>query len=156
REMFVEALLWVLYRTPDELRPIKQVIRMTAEKYSIKTSAEHMIKIYEDVRSKRTVSAGKKNSSRYLFLWRLRAEWDIYWNFIRSVAASIFKGNFLRTEQPAIIDTAVEPPKIAAGLSAIEVKPDLYVMTEDGKRIAFSLTKGGFDRIIIIAHGFYN
>lgn len=31
-----------------------------------------------------------------------------------------------------------------------------FVITEDGKRIAFSHVKGGFSKVIIIAHGVYN
>ena len=38
----------------------------------------------------------------------------------------------------------------------LEGEGDRYVMTEDGKRIAFSHIKGGFSKVIIIAHGFYN
>ena len=33
---------------------------------------------------------------------------------------------------------------------------DLTVMTEDGKKIAFSQVKGGFSSVVIIAHGFFN
>ena len=38
----------------------------------------------------------------------------------------------------------------------LEGEPDRYVMTEDGKRIAFYHIKGGFSKVVIIAHGFYN
>jgi pimeloyl-ACP methyl ester carboxylesterase len=173
QQSFVDALIWALYRTPEELQTIKQVIRMTVQKYPISTSAERMLKIYENVRSKKSISVGKKNSSQYLFLWGLRAEWDIYSNYIKSAVSSVFEGNFQKTEPIKIIDTTVKSkdlsPKSTAGdLAAGPVKtaettpspvgesePDRYVMTEDGKRIAFSHIKGGFSKVVIIAHGFY-
>ena len=34
--------------------------------------------------------------------------------------------------------------------------PGHYVTTEDGKRISFSHLKGGFTKVVVIAHGFYN
>src|SRR5208283_3520458 len=94
QQSFVDALIWTLNRTPEELKTIKQVIRMTVQKYPISTSAQRMLKIYENVRSKKSISVGKKNSSQYLFLWGLRAEWDIYKNYIQSIVTSIFEGNF--------------------------------------------------------------
>ncbi|MBF0217639.1 MAG: glycosyltransferase, partial [Candidatus Omnitrophica bacterium] len=42
---FIDALLWALSRTPEELQTIKQVIRMTVQKYPISTSAGRMLKI---------------------------------------------------------------------------------------------------------------
>ncbi|MBF0494508.1 MAG: alpha/beta fold hydrolase [Candidatus Omnitrophica bacterium] len=155
-QSFVDALIWTLNRTPEELKTIKQVIRMTAQKYSIDISASRMLKIYEDTRSRKTISAGKKNSSRYVFLWGLRAEWDIYGNYVKSVLTSIFKGGFNKTESPDLSDTTGEIVKTEAGDSVPEIKPDLHVMTEDGKRIAFTHIKNGFDNVVIIAHGFYN
>jgi pimeloyl-ACP methyl ester carboxylesterase len=73
------------------------------------------------------------------------------------VVTSILKGNFSKTEPAKIIDTASDLPKGATSCpaGAGEGEPDLYVMTEDGKRIAFSHIKGGFDKVVIIAHGFY-
>ena len=157
QQSFVDALIWALYRTPEELQIIKQVIRMTVQKYPISTSAERMLKIYENVRSKKSISVGKKNSSQYLFLWGLRAEWDIYSNYIKSVATAIFKGNFSKTEPAKINDTTSDLSKDAmpCPAGAVEGEPDRYVMTEDGKRIAFSHIKGGFSKVVIVAHGFY-
>lgn len=156
QQSFVDALIWALYRTPEDLQTIKQVIRMTTQKYPISTSAERMLKIYEKVRSRKSISVGKKNSSQYLFLWGLRAEWDIYSNYVKSVATSIFKGNFSKTEPTKINDTTSGFPKDAAPCPALEDEPDLFVMTEDGKRISFFHLKGGFDKVVVIAHGFYN
>lgn len=175
---FSEALLWVLNRSPEETQIIKQAARATAEKYTISASAKHMLAIYEDARSRKSISVGKRNSSQYLFLWRIRAEWDIYKNYIQSIVMSIFEGNFKKTEPVKIHDTTVKSedlyPKSTNGdLSAVplsgalktteptpspaeETGPDRYVMTEDGKRIAFSHIKRGFSKIIIIAPGFYN
>lgn len=114
RTSFVDALDWALGRTPEELEPSKQVIRMTVQKYPISVSAKRMLEIYEKIRSKKSVSTGKKNSSQHLFLWRAKAEWDIYGNYIRSAVTSIFKGDFSRTEPKPIHDTAAEFPKDAA------------------------------------------
>ena len=60
QQSFVDALIWALYRTPEDLQTIKQVIRMTTQKYPISTSAERMLKIYEKVRSRKSISVGKK------------------------------------------------------------------------------------------------
>jgi pimeloyl-ACP methyl ester carboxylesterase len=177
QQSFVDALIWALCRTPEELQTIKQVIRMTVQKYPISTSAQRMLKIYENVRSKKSVSVGKKNSSQYLFLWGLRAEWDIYKNYIQSIVTSIFEGNFQKTEPVKIKDTTVKNEDLSSekqtrDLSAAplggtvktaetthppagESGPDRYVMTDDGKRIAFFHIKGGFSKVVIIAHGFY-
>ena len=38
----------------------------------------------------------------------------------------------------------------------MESEHNSFVMTEDGKRIALSHIKGGFSKVIIIAHGIYN
>jgi glycosyltransferase involved in cell wall biosynthesis/pimeloyl-ACP methyl ester carboxylesterase len=156
QQSFVDALIWAISRTPDELQTIKQVIRMTAQKYPISTSAQRMLKIYEDVRSKKSISEGKKNSSQYLFWWRIKAEWDIYSNYIKSVVTAIFKGKFSRTEPKKIHDTSVCLIKSETPSPSKEGELDQYVMTEDGKRIAFCHVKGGFSKVIIIAHGFYN
>ncbi|MDD5680257.1 MAG: alpha/beta fold hydrolase [Candidatus Omnitrophica bacterium] len=155
QQNFVDALTWALYRTPEELQTMKQVIRMTVQKYPINASAKHMLEIYENVRSRKSISLGKKNSSRYLFFWRMKAEWDIYSNFIKAMAGSIFKGNFQKTEPRKICDTTGELHEGAMPCPAGESKPDLYVMTEDGKRIALSHIKRGFSKVVIIAHGFY-
>ncbi|MFA5088166.1 MAG: alpha/beta fold hydrolase [Candidatus Omnitrophota bacterium] len=184
---FCEALRWVLNRSFEETQTIKQAARTTAEKYTISASAKRMLAIYEEVRSRKAISVGKKNSSQYLFLWRLRAEWDIYRNYIQSIVTSIFEGNFKKTEPKKINDTTVRgeglSPKstaggLAAGLNgarktadplngagkiaetkppfAQEAEPDRYVMTEDGKRIAFVHIKRGFSKVVIVAPGFYN
>jgi glycosyltransferase involved in cell wall biosynthesis len=105
RKSFVDALTWALSRTPEELQTIKQVVRMTLQKYPIGSSAKHMLEIYDKVRSRKSVSLGKKNNSRYLLQWRMKAEWDIYSNYIRSVVTSVFEGNFKKTEPVKIKDT---------------------------------------------------
>jgi pimeloyl-ACP methyl ester carboxylesterase len=155
QQSFVDALLWALYRTPEELRTIKQIIRMTVQKYPINTSAKHMLEIYENVRSRKSISVGKRNSSQFLFMWRMKAEWDIYNNFIKAIAKSIFEGNFQETEPVKIKDTNGDTPTDATPSSEGGGGADLYVMTEDRKRIAFSRIKGGFSKVVIIAHGFY-
>ncbi len=155
QQSFVDALSWALCRTPEELKAMKQVIRMTVQKYPISTSAKRMLEVYDNVRSKKSISVGKRNSSQYLFLWGIRAEWDIYGNYIKSALTSVFKGNFSKTEPAQINDTAVELPKEEVPRPAGEGAPDLYVMTEDRKRIALSHIKGGFSKVVIIAHGFY-
>jgi glycosyltransferase involved in cell wall biosynthesis len=110
-ESFVEALLWVLGRSSEELKTIKQTAKKTAQKYPINSDAKRMLEIYEKIRSKRAVSRGKKNSSQYLSLWRMKAEWDLYRNYIRSAATSVFEGNFQKTEPVKIVDTTVETPQ---------------------------------------------
>ena len=119
QKSFVDALIWALNRTPEELQTIKQVVRMTVQKYPIDVSAKRMLEIYEKIRSRKAVSMGKKNSSRYLFLWRMKAEWDIYTNFIKAIAKSIFKGHFQETEPAKIKDTT--PAKISNGTEGKKV-----------------------------------
>jgi len=102
---FVDALSWALSRTPQESQAAKQVLRMIVQKYPINSAAKHMLEVYERIRTRKSISLGKKNSSRYLFQWRLKAEWDIYSNYIKSVARSVFEGNFKKTEPAKIIDT---------------------------------------------------
>ena len=157
QQSFVDALLWTLRCSGEESQAMKQAAKMTAQKYSIELSAKHMLEVYEDARSKKTISEGKRNNSQYLYLWQLRAEWDIYRNYIQSIATSIFEGNFKKTEPRKIKDTTTGG-LTAAGLDeTVQIsEPDRYVMTEDGKRIAFFHVKAGFSKVIIIAHGFYN
>lgn len=175
---FVDSLIRVLSCSPEESQAMKQSARMTAQEYTIEISAKRMLEVYEDARSRKSISVGKRNSSQYLFLWRLRAEWDIYINYIRSIITSIFEGNFKKTEPVKINDTTVKNEDLfpkntdgdkaasrpgetvggAAGTTtstAKESEPDNYVMTEDGKRIAFYHINRGFSKVIIIAHGFY-
>lgn len=52
--------------------------------------------------------------------------------------------------------TALGFPKSATLFSAGESEFNCSVMTEDGKRIALIHVKGGFSKVVIIAHGFYN
>jgi glycosyltransferase involved in cell wall biosynthesis/pimeloyl-ACP methyl ester carboxylesterase len=175
---FSEALLWVLHRSPEETQTIKQAARMTAGEYMINASAKRMLEIYEDARSKKSISVGKRNNSQFLFLWQLRAEWDIYKNYLKSIVTSIFEGNFKKTESKKINDTTVKnedlsPESATVDLAAAplgetakitemipspaqESEPDRYVMTEDGKRIAFLHVKEGFSKVVIVAPGFYN
>jgi glycosyltransferase involved in cell wall biosynthesis len=105
QKSFVDALIWALSRTPEELQTIKQVVRMTVQKYPIKSAAKHMLEIYDKIRSRKSISLGKKNSSRYLILWRMKAEWDICSNYVKSVVAAVFKGDFQKTEPIEIKDT---------------------------------------------------
>jgi glycosyltransferase involved in cell wall biosynthesis len=107
QQSFVEALLWVLGRTPEELQTIKQAAIMTARKYPINSAAKRMLEIYEKLRSRKSISLGKRNSSQYLFLWRMKAELDIYGNYIKSAVTSVFEGNFQETEPIKINDTTV-------------------------------------------------
>src|SRR4030042_1879903 len=105
QQSFVDALIWVLSRAPEELQTIKQIVRMTVQKYPIKSAAQHMLEIYDKIRSRRSISLGKKNSSRYLILWRMKAEWDICSNYIKSVVTSVLEGGFKETEPIKIKDT---------------------------------------------------
>lgn len=105
QQNFIDAIRWVLSRSLEELQAMKQAARMTAQKYPIDSSGKHMLDIYEKVRSRRSISLGKRNSSQYLLLWRMRAEWDIYRNFVRSIVTSVFEGNFQETEPRKILDT---------------------------------------------------
>jgi glycosyltransferase involved in cell wall biosynthesis len=107
-QSFVDALAWVLSRTPEELQTIKQIVRMSVQKYPIKSAAQHMLEIYDKIRSRRSVSLGKRNSSRYLFQWRMKAEWDICSNYIKSVVTSVFEGGFQKTEPIKIKDTTLK------------------------------------------------
>jgi 1,2-diacylglycerol 3-alpha-glucosyltransferase len=109
QQSFVDALIWVFSRTPQESQAVKQVTRMIVQKYPINSVAKHMLEIYEKIRSRKAVSLGKKNSSRYLFLWRMKAEGDIYYNYIKSVVTSVFEGNFQKTEPKKIINTTDLP-----------------------------------------------
>jgi len=153
QQSFVDALIWALSRTPEESQTIKQIVRMTVQKYPINAVAKHMLEVYEKIRSRKSISLGKKNSSRYLFQWRMKAEWDIYSNYIKSAATSVFEGNFNKTEpEPIKIKDTATPSKAAASESA----SNLCVVTEDGKRISLIHIKGGFSKVVIIAHGFYN
>lgn len=106
-QSFVDALLWVLSRSREELSTMKQAARVTAAKYPVNSAAKHMSDVYEKLRSRRSVSLGKRNSSQYLFLWRMRAEGDIYRNYIRSAVTSLFEGRFNETEPSKINDTTV-------------------------------------------------
>jgi len=108
QQSFVDALTWALSRTPEELQTIKQIVRMSVQKYPIKSAAKHMLEIYDKIRSRRSISLGKKNSSRYLILWRMKAEWDICSNYIKSVVTSVFEGGFQKTEPIKIKDTTME------------------------------------------------
>lgn len=168
RQSFVDALLWVLCSSPEELQTIKQAARMAVQKYPINSVAKHTLEIYEKLRSRRSISLGKKNSSQFLFLWSIKAEWDIYRNYIKSALTSVFEGNFNKTEPIKINDTTVKSgaprpkgtiedfPKAAAPYPVGRNERDRSVMTEDGKRIALFHIKGGFSKVVIIAHGFYN
>jgi len=153
---FVDALIWALSRTTEELQATKQILRMTVQKYPINSAAKHMLEIYDKIRSRRYISLGKKNSSRYLFQWRLKAEWDICSNYIRSVVTSIFEGGFQKTEPKKINDTTSKSPEVITSSPAATSQRDSCVTTEDGKRIFLTQIKGGFPKVVIIAHGFYN
>ena len=174
---FVEALLSVVRCSPEESQTMKQAAKATAQKYTIELSAKRMLEVYEDARSRKSISVGRRNSSQFLLLWRYKAEWDIYKNYIRSIVMSIFEGNFRKTEPVKIVDTTVKDADLAPQSAAVDLAAgpsggaekatettpapvtvseiDLYVMTEDGKRIAFVHVKKGFSKVVIIAHGFY-
>ena len=107
QQSFIDAIQWVLSRSPEELQAIKRAAKITAQKYPIDSAGKRMLEVYEKVRSKRSVSLGKRNSSQYLLLWRMKAELDIYRNFIRAVTRSVFEGNFQKTEPVKINDTTV-------------------------------------------------
>jgi len=156
QQSFVDALIWAFSQTPEEIQTTRQVTRMIVQKYPINSAATHMLEIYEKIRSRKAISLGKKNSSRYLFQWRMKAELDIYYNYIKSVVTSVFEGGFQKTEPRKIIDTTGELPKVVTACPDVENSHDHCVMTEDGKRIALVHVKRGFSKVVIIAHGFYN
>jgi glycosyltransferase involved in cell wall biosynthesis/pimeloyl-ACP methyl ester carboxylesterase len=142
QQSFIDALLWVLHRPSEELQIIKNAARKTAQKYPIDSTAKHMLEIYEKIRLKKSISLGKRNSSQYLFLWRIKTEWDLYNNFFKAIAKSMFEGDFEETEPVKIHDTTGEY--------------NHFLTTEDGKRIAFFHIRRGSSKVIIIAHGIYN
>jgi glycosyltransferase involved in cell wall biosynthesis len=111
QQSFVDAVRWVLSRPPKEMQTIKQAARMTAQKFPIGDGAKHMLKIYEKLGTKRSLAQGKRNSSHYLFLWRMRAELDIYRNYIGAAAKSVFEGDFQETEPVKINDTTAPKDK---------------------------------------------
>ncbi len=86
---FVDALLWVLHRPPEELQIIKNAARMTVQKCPINCAAGRMLEIYEKLRLRKSISLGKRNSSQYVPLWRVKAEWDLYGNFFKAIIASM-------------------------------------------------------------------
>jgi len=135
QQSFVDALSWSLSRTPEDLQTMKQIVRMTVQKYPINSVAKHMLEIYEKIRSRKAVSLGKKNSSRYLFWWRMKAEWDLYSNYIKSVATSVFKGNFQKTEPGKICDKTGSLSEGTQACSAGEGEADFSVTTGDKTRI---------------------
>jgi len=112
-QCFVEAILWVLSLPPGELQTIKQAARTKTKKYSINVSVKRMLEVYENVRARKSISVGKRNSSQFLLMWRLRAEWDILSNFIGAVATSVFEGKFQETEPKKIVDTSTGLPKLS-------------------------------------------
>ncbi len=156
QQSYADALLSVLNSSPEESKIMEEAARVTAQKYTINISAKHMLEIYEDARSRKSISVGKKNSSQFLFLWRMKSELDIFKNYFSSVGKSIFEGNFNKTEPRQIVDTNADLPQGGTPSLAGESEPDHYVMTEDGKRIAFNHIKGGFSKVVILAPGFYN
>lgn len=99
---FVEALNWVLNCSPERLQSIKQAARKTAQKYPINLGAKRMLEIYSKCRTKKR---DNKNSSDYLKMWRMKAEWDLSTNFMNSAFNSVFEGNFQETEPVKIADT---------------------------------------------------
>jgi len=101
---FIDALIWSLSRTSEELQTIKQIVRMTVQKYPIMSVAKHALEVYDKIRSRRSVSLGKKNSSRYLVQWRMKTEWDIYSNYIKSLVTSVLEGGFQKIEPIKIKD----------------------------------------------------
>ena len=107
---------------------------MIVQKYPINSAAKHMLEVYEKIRSRKSVSLGKKNSSRYLFEWRMKAEWDIYCNYIKSIVTSVFEGGFQKTEPIKICDTTGGLPNGARLCSEGKSEPDHHVTTEDGRR----------------------
>ncbi len=107
QQSFVDALAWALSRPLEEIKTIKQIVRMSVQKYPIDSAAKHMLEIYDKIRSRRSVSLGKKNSSQYRLLWRLKAEYDICSNYINSVVRSVFEGGFQKTEPLKIKDTTI-------------------------------------------------
>ncbi|MFH1189236.1 MAG: alpha/beta fold hydrolase [Candidatus Omnitrophota bacterium] len=156
QQSYSEALLSVLHSSPEESKIMKQAARATAQKYTIDISAKHMLEIYEEARSRKAISVGKKNSSQFLFLWRMKAELDIFRNYFGSIGKSIFEGDFNKTEPRQIVDTNIDLPQGVSPSPAGTSEPDRYVMTEDGKRIAFNHIKAGFSKVVIIAPGFFN
>jgi glycosyltransferase involved in cell wall biosynthesis/pimeloyl-ACP methyl ester carboxylesterase len=156
QQTYTDALVSVLRSSPEESKIMKQAARTTAQKFTINASATRMLGIYEDARSRKSISTGKKNSSQFLLLWRGKTEWDIFRNYVNSAATSVFEGDFNKTEPRQIIDTNAEVPQDAASSPVKESEPDRYVMTEDGKRIAFNHIKGGFSKVVILAPGFFN
>ncbi|MCX5678133.1 MAG: alpha/beta fold hydrolase [Candidatus Omnitrophica bacterium] len=156
QQTYTDALLSVLSSSPEESKTMKQAARTTAQKFTINASATRMLEIYEDARSRKSISVGKKNSSQFMLLWRAKSEWDIFRNYFGSIATSVFEGDFNKTEPRQIVDTNGDLPKGATPSPAGESEPDRYVMTEDGKRIAFNHIRGGFSKVVILAPGFYN
>ena len=69
-QSYVDALLWVLRCSGEESQTMKQTARATAQKYSIEGSAKRMLEVYEDARSRKSISAGKRKVHSICFCGR--------------------------------------------------------------------------------------
>lgn len=88
---FVDALAGIARCAPEELRALKQHARETVKDYSMSSCAQHMLKIYEDLRGKEMDSLRHNDSSWYMLKGRLKAEWDMFKNLVEASEVALLE-----------------------------------------------------------------
>lgn len=99
---FAAALSGVANLSIGDLQEMKKAAKKSALKYPIRLVAKRMLEVYTRLGSRKR---DNKNSSDYLYMWRMKAEWDILKNALRAAATSVFEGNFQKTEPSRIENT---------------------------------------------------
>ena len=89
RRKFVDALAGIAHCPPEESRALKRQAKETVSHYSIRSCAQHMLKVYEDLRRKEIDPLRRNDGSWYMLKDRLKAEWDIFKNLIEASEAAL-------------------------------------------------------------------
>ena len=88
---FVDALAEIAHCPPEELRALKQHAKETVKDYSMSSCAQHMLKVYEDLRRKEIDPLRRNDSSWYMLKGRLKAEWDMFKNLVEASEAALLE-----------------------------------------------------------------
>lgn len=88
-EDFVNALYWAASLPADNLKIMKENIRLTAESYSIERCAGKALSLYESLLAQKPGQRDTENSMWDKALRMLETEWDIWVNRAHSAGAAL-------------------------------------------------------------------
>ena len=102
-EEFLEALRWILNRTPAERRKLIAGAKKTAKQFSMRRCANKALQLYESLQPGKGFEKKSDEKDWFPFMQRAEAEWNLLCNFTKATMGAAFgSGTDLLTPASAV------------------------------------------------------